>query len=142
MRIWTIWIAIQSAFWGLAAIATHQYAIANPQRIAIVLDDSHPMRTQWSQALDCTRALGAKRRYREFAVLSPKRLVHPWKETGDPPPNGRRPYGPRNIEDARRHALIEQADRVLVVSNAETLPDAVPRSWKLRRIGRAGECPP
>ena len=140
MRRWTTWILAQAAFWGIAAGATHWHASEHPRRLAVVIDDSNPMHTQWARTLECARSATTGRRYHTYMVLTPKRILHPWSEQV-PPTVGSAliPYGPRILDRALEHDALDQADDVLVVTNASTLPESAPKSWVSRRIEDCAE---
>ena len=132
MRTWTMWLLLQAAFWGIAAGATHLHMTASPERVAIVLDDSHPMARDWTQARACVRAVARGARYRQVAVLSPRRVAHRWQTDADP--GNLRPYAPRDLGRVLDHPLLGEADAVVVVTNAAEL-DALPDTdtWSIVR---------
>ncbi|MGB1108801.1 MAG: hypothetical protein ACPG4N_00500 [Gammaproteobacteria bacterium] len=114
------WLAIQAIVWTLAVAGGHYWLHEEPRRILIGIDASFPMNRDWQAVRERVDALAARSRYSEFAVVTGKSRVHGWRDK--PAMDGVVTYGPRHLDritDPTRYPEIEQADKRVLITNAE-----------------------
>jgi len=125
MKQLLIWIGLCLLLYGGLGVTMHLYLSANPQKFVIALDTSVYMKERQQQiSQELVRLAG--RRYSVFSMIVDKgRLLHSWQSR----PDTREKiiyYGDRLLSgftDPSKYSELAQADRILLVSNAEDISE-------------------
>lgn len=116
---------------GSLGFGYHTHLEANPFRIAVVVDSSHPMQKQWPEVLALLDDLD-DRRYTEFSLFSEKNKVHGWQSVLRP--GDLVPYAPRDFSRLKTMSEIEQAAEVVFLTSANDDDVDAFNNWTILRL--------
>jgi hypothetical protein len=120
MKRFVLWLVLALGLYAGLAIPYHFYLAKNPRRIAVAVDTSFEMESAMSSVRQILLSI-ATTRYAVFSLHTDKAPQHGWQDNLDA---GVRlvAYGPRDLAalvDPDRYPEIRQADRLIVLTNAE-----------------------
>ncbi|ETX01755.1 hypothetical protein [Candidatus Entotheonella palauensis] len=117
-RFWVWALVYLGAFAGLS-MAYHLHLHETPRRVLFAVDSSYPMHSVWSDVRTTLEQWQRNRHYTVFSVVTDKGRVHGWQPQASL--QQVQPYAPRNLAlllDAQRHAEYQQADSIVLITNA------------------------
>ena len=125
------WLVVAGVGWGALAGGYHVWLQQHPHRLLVLLDTSFPMRDALPRLPAILRSLEG-RRYTVYAMETDKAPIHDFSDHLRP---GRvDAYAPRNLgalKDRAATAPFDQADEVVLISNAAPSELNVPGNWRV-----------
>jgi len=125
------WLLAAAASFGALAGGYHFYLLQHPHKVLVLLDTSFAMRDVLPRVPALLRGLQGQR-YTVYALETDKAPVHGFAESLKP---GRiDAYAPRNLSALAARAVaapFDQADEVIVVSNAPADELKLPPGWRV-----------
>jgi len=125
------WLAVAAISFGTLGFGYHTYLEANPFRVAVIVDSSHPMQPRWGKVLARLDDLD-DRRYTAFSLFSEKKKVHGWRTTLRP--GDLVPYAPRDFSKLSTMSEIDQAEEVIFLTNASEDDIDAYDDWTILRV--------
>ncbi|MCB1907667.1 MAG: hypothetical protein KDH15_09880 [Rhodocyclaceae bacterium] len=127
----TRWLLLAIAAFGALAGGYHAYLQHSPRKVLVLIDTSFPMRDALPRLPAILRSLEG-RRYTVYAMETDKAPIHDFSDHLRP---GRvDAYAPRNLgalKDRAATAPFDQADEVVLISNAAPSELNVPGNWRV-----------
>ena len=134
MKLFSIWLGLTLASFGLLGGAYHLHLSDTPRRVLVVVDSSFSMQSVWRQVpgiLDDIASIP----YAEFSLVSEKVKVHSWSKKPDLRQTS--PFAPRNfarLKGSNRYAEITNASEVHLISNAGNDEISNFNGWIIHRL--------
>ncbi|MCB1926735.1 MAG: hypothetical protein KDH17_01740 [Rhodocyclaceae bacterium] len=127
----TRWLLLAVAAFGALAGSYHAYLRQTPHKVLVLIDTSFAMREALPRLPAILRSLEGQR-YTVYALETDKAPIHDFSERLRP---GRLDaYAPRNLDALKARAgkaPFDQADEVILVSNAGADELNVPARWRV-----------
>jgi hypothetical protein len=134
MRALAVWLPVLVLVLGGYAVVTDRALSSDPQQVLVVVDSSFDMEPYWRDVSAELDGLGGAR-YTEYALATEKDSVHGFQdELGDL--DDITPFAPCDTADALGLAEAAEADRVVLVTTADSCLDAeAPGAWDRVIVG-------
>ncbi len=132
MRPLAYWLGAAAIIFGVTAGAYHMVRVGNPEQVFVVVDTAFDMERVWRQVPGTLDDLDNDR-YTEYALATDKGAVHGWDD--ELRLGSATPYAPRDLSKITTYPEAAEADRLILITNADSAATGALADWEVVRLG-------